>query len=289
MIDCQMIKQGGMYFVPDMSGETEVIFTGEHYPKKCRPWIVVSNDIANSHNTRVNIVPVYSRNRLSIPTDVYFTNGNRDCVACCNQVMSIEADKIDARGYVGTVSSEILTKIKKALCIQFGIIMADTTNEDDNIKTNIDTKDIKDTIKTDIVNNLNVGNIIAQELMKLLFNGKININTDISLSNIKPLDTKVIAVDSNAINTEKITNPTTKTSEKIEDVKISNKKSNGKRSYGKTMTIEQCKEFYKDAECMTNEELVSKWNEYGLASVDKNIITKKKSAIRYRLRKEGVI
>ena len=30
MIDCQVIKQGAMFYVPDMSGDTEAIFTGEH-------------------------------------------------------------------------------------------------------------------------------------------------------------------------------------------------------------------------------------------------------------------
>ena len=81
MLDVQVVKRGAIFFVPDMSGDTSVIFTGEHYPKKCRPWIVVSNDICNAYNHRIQAIPVYTRNKTSLPTHVYFTHDRRDCVA----------------------------------------------------------------------------------------------------------------------------------------------------------------------------------------------------------------
>lgn len=301
MIDCQVIKQGAMFYVPDMSGDTEAIFTGEHYPKKCRPWIVVSNDVANGHNARINVVPVYSRNRLSIPTDVYFSNGDRDCVACCNQVMSIEADKIDTRGYVGTVSTEILNQIKKALCIQFGIDKPEESKTVNDTPT-INIEELTNDIKTNILNNLNVENIVSQELVKLLFKGHINVNTNISLSDIKPANinnetiNNVINNNNNneIIDNTNITNtPTAKRGRPKKDVSNEiakkRKKCLNRRPTGKIMTIEQCKEFCNDVSYMTDDELVSKWEDYGLKNATKDVIAKKKFAIKYRLTKEGIL
>lgn len=300
MIDCQVIKQGAMFYIPDMSGDTEAIFTGEHYPKKCRPWIVVSNDVANGHNARINVVPVYTRNRLSIPTDVYFTNGTRDCVACCNQVMSIETDKIDTRGYVGTVSNDILNQIKKALCIQFGIDKPEESKTADNTPT-INIEELTNDIKTNILNNLNVENIVSQELVKLLFKGHINVNTNISLSDIKPanINNETINDVINNNNNNKIiddTNitdtPTTKQDipkkDVINEITKKRKRCLNRRPTGKIMTIEQCKEFCNDVTYMTDDELVSKWEDYGLKNATKDVIAKKKFAIKYRLTKEGI-
>lgn len=302
MIDCQVIKQGAMFYVPDMSGDTEAIFTGEHYPKKCRPWIVVSNDVANGHNARINVVPVYSRNRLSIPTDVYFSNGDRDCVACCNQVMSIEADKIDTRGYVGTVSIEILNQIKRALCIQFGIDRPEEPKTEDNDTSTINIEELTNDIKTNILNNLNVENIVSQELVKLLFKGHINVNTNISLSDIKPaninnetISNVINSKDNNEIvNDTNITNTcTTKRGipkkEVVDKTTRKRRKCLNRRPTGKIMTIEQCKEFCNDVSHMTDDELVSKWEDYGLKNATKDVIAKKKFAIKYRLTKEGIL
>lgn len=303
MIDCQVIKQGAIFFIPDMSGDREAIFTGEHYPKKCRAWIVVSNDVANGHNTRINVVPIYTRNRLSIPTDVYFTNGTRDCVACCNQVMSIEADKIDTRGYVGTISAEILNQIKRALCIQFAISVESTTPPS-TTTVNIDT----DKIVTDVINKLDIENIVSKELVKLLITTNINATANISLSNILPVppiknvventisDTTTTISDCDDIIKTSVTDENninvniTKTSNNLNKRKNSypRTKRGKRRVNGEIMTIEQCVEFCTDVKTMSFEELATKWANYGLKDATKDIIHKKKYAVKQRLIKEGI-
>jgi mRNA-degrading endonuclease toxin of MazEF toxin-antitoxin module len=316
MIDCQIIKQGAMFYVPDMSGDVNAIFTGEHYPKKCRPWIVVSNDVANGHNTRINVVPVYSRNRLSIPTDVYFSYDNRDCVACCNQVMSIEADKIETRGYVGTISTEILDRIKKALCIQFAIDVESSTTNTNTVETAVKNEPV--TIDTDeivntVLSKLNIESVVTNELIKLLITTNINATANISLSNILPVppikdivnnvvDSATEPVVENDVEKTDITidTPTTIKNNSNNNIPKHSKKSDKKKNLhlytksgkrrinGESMSIEQCKEFCIDAKTMTFEELATKWANYGLKDATKDIIHKKKYAIKQRLIKEGI-
>lgn len=303
MIDCQVIKQGAMFYIPDMSGDTNAIFTGEHYPKKCRPWIVVSNDVANGHNTRICVVPVYTRNRLSIPTDVYFTNGTRDCVACCNQVISIEADKIDTRGYVGTVSVDILNQIKKALCIQFGIVMTSTETDVNTEKTNVTTESITidtDKIVTDVLNKLAVESIVSKELVKLLITTNINATANISLSNILPvlpIKDVINTINTTTENNNDITATNNNVSEVCDTIhkettdkrkSVSCTKTTKHKPHGKIMTLDQCVEFCVDVKTMTFEELTTKWTDYGLKDADKNYVYKKKYSIEKRLMKEGI-
>ena len=42
---------------------------------------------------------------------------------------------------------------------------------------------------------IDIKSIISQELVKLLFNGHINVNTNISLSDIKPVNTDNSVID----------------------------------------------------------------------------------------------
>ena len=275
MLDVQVVKRGAIFFVPDMSGDTSVIFTGEHYPKKCRPWIIVSNDICNAYNHRIQAVPVYTRNKTSLPTHVYFTHDRRDCVACCEQITSFEISNIDSRAYAGTVSDEILSKIEQGLKIQLGL-SEPIINTEDIIKN--------------LTSQLNLESIISKELVKILINNYIPATTkEASAKNITSNTDNVIPIEpENSITTDTPI-ATNNKNNNTTNADINNwrskprKKSTTRRPRGLTMTLDNCVEFCKDAKNMSDEALVDKWKAYGLSNLAPGVIVKKKYAIRQRL------
>ena len=280
MLDVQVVKRGAIFFVPDLSGDTSVIFTGEHYPKKCRPWIVVSNDICNAYNHRIQAVPVYTRNKTSLPTHVYFTHDRRDCVACCEQITSFEISHIDSRAYAGTVSDEILGKIEQGLKIQLGLTEPIINTE--NIIKNLTSQ-------------LNLESIISKELVKILINNYMPITTkEEPIKNITSNTDN--AVPTEPVNSATTDTPITTNNENNNTTKADTdnwrnkprKRSTTRRPRGLTMTLDNCIEFCKDAKHMSDEALIDKWKAYGLSDLAPGILAKKKYAIRQRLVQNNV-
>ena len=275
MLDVQVVKRGAIFFVPDMSGDTSVIFTGEHYPKKCRPWIVVSNDICNAYNHRIQAIPVYTRNKTSLPTHVYFTHDRRDCVACCEQLTSFEISHIDSRAYAGTVSDEILGKIEQGLKIQLGL--SEPIINTENIIKNLTSQ-------------LNLESIISKELVKILINNYIPVttkeepvkNVTTNADNVVPTEPENNVTTNTPITTNNENNNTAKTDTNNWRNKP-RKRNTTRRPRGLTMTLDNCIEFCKDAKHMSDEALVDKWKAYGLSDLAPGILAKKKYAIRQRL------
>jgi len=275
MLDVQVVKRGAIFFVPDLSGDTSVIFTGEHYPKKCRPWIIVSNDICNAYNHRIQAVPIYTRNKTSLPTHVYFTHDRRDCVACCEQITSFEISHIDSRAYAGTVSDEILDKIEQGLKIQLGL--SEPIINTENIIKNLTSQ-------------LNLESIISKELVKILINNYIPVTTkEEPVKNVATNDDNVVPTELEnnvTTNTPITTNNENNNTAKVDTNNWRNKprkRSTARRPRGLTMTLDDCIAFCKDAKHMSDEALVDKWKAYGLSNLAPGVIVKKKYAIRQRL------
>lgn len=84
-----------------------------------RPWVVVSNNIANCSSNTCNIVPLTTEEKADIPVHIKFFIGDKLQTALCEQVRTVD---IGALGdYIGTVSEPIENKLSQALRLQFDI------------------------------------------------------------------------------------------------------------------------------------------------------------------------
>lgn len=90
--------------------------------------LIVSNDVNNKHANTVEVVYLTTspdkikriqNNSKSLPTHVMIKSANKDAVALCEQVHSV--DKLRIGDYIDTVTPAELDLIDKALLISFGI------------------------------------------------------------------------------------------------------------------------------------------------------------------------
>lgn len=281
MVDVWEIRQGMIIFLPDMSEGHDVIFKGEQTPKKRRPWLIVSNDSNNIYSTQVSAVPIYTRKEATLPTQVYFKNGDRDQVVCCESVTCIPKTCIDLRGFSGFVSPDVFKKVQEALSVQFG-------NTTPGLKT-------AETLIQQMLDKVNIQDLVGTKLCEILINGLTNrstIETHITpiIDNKKidePIISEMTTIDnkSSVEFADTVTVSTKKTP--VSDIDIPKKvKGRGPRgpygSRGKNMTLEECMTFYLDTDTLTTEQLCEKWGSFGVKN-DKLQIGKKKSAIKKRL------
>lgn len=92
-----------------------------HVQKGVRPYIIVSNDIGNSHSPLVNAIPLTSNlNKSPLPTHCSIFSSPRKSIALCEQVKPIS--KVDLIECVGCCNRYELRQINICLMIQFNII-----------------------------------------------------------------------------------------------------------------------------------------------------------------------
>ena len=111
----QEIKRGSIWLVNlgDANGSIQA---------GIRPVIVISNDMANVHSPVIHVMPVTTRTKNDLPTHVEVNeqSGLRELsIAMAEQSMLV--NKSGFIRYVGNLSPRQISKIEKALLIQFGI------------------------------------------------------------------------------------------------------------------------------------------------------------------------
>ena len=90
----------------------------------CRPVLIIQNDIGNKHSPTVIAAAITSRTKgkTELPTH-YFVGKQqglgRDSLVLLEQVRTI--DKARLRGYIGTLDSQTMSEIDKALVISVGL------------------------------------------------------------------------------------------------------------------------------------------------------------------------
>lgn len=87
---------------------------------KCRPWLVVQNDLGNEHSPRTIVVPLTSKIKKQLPTH---------CVVCwgsiypsavqCEEITHIEVN--DDWEVVETLPPEIMRHVDECLKIAIGL------------------------------------------------------------------------------------------------------------------------------------------------------------------------
>lgn len=87
----------------------------------CRPCIIISNDRNNFFNSRIQYIPLTSKDKKYIPTHVNLKTTyclEKDSIALCECIDGINKSFVCEK--IGVVSREDMFKINKAMDIQIG-------------------------------------------------------------------------------------------------------------------------------------------------------------------------
>ncbi|MDF2950532.1 MAG: ndoA [Anaerocolumna sp.] len=109
-----IIKRGDIFYIDIKNDELD-----PHKQIGCRPCIIISNDMNNKHNSRVQYIPLTSRDKKYIPTHVILktTEGlQKESIALCECIDGISKAYIKEK--IGHVSEEDMIKIENAMDIQ---------------------------------------------------------------------------------------------------------------------------------------------------------------------------
>lgn len=84
-----------------------------------RPWLVVSIDINNVNSPMYNIVPITSEPKPNLPCHVSFRYNNMQQTVLCESIMSVDAMAL--KDYMCTLSDDLMIEVERAMASQYGI------------------------------------------------------------------------------------------------------------------------------------------------------------------------
>lgn len=96
-------------FEPAMGGEI----------RTTRPAVIVSNDIANRHLNRLQVVPLTSNTERLYPGEAYVVLNGERRKAMADQISTISKQRL--KGRVGRLSSADLGALENAMRLQLGL------------------------------------------------------------------------------------------------------------------------------------------------------------------------
>ena len=106
------IERGDVYWVdfePSLGGEI----------KKTRPAIVLSNNGANTHLNRVQVVPVTSNTERLYPGEAYVSLNNEKRKAMADQLTTASKQRLKRK--ICVLSKEDMGRVEVAVLLQLGI------------------------------------------------------------------------------------------------------------------------------------------------------------------------
>jgi len=114
MSDERVIKRGDIFYIDIPKDGND-----PHKQIGCRPCVIISNDLNNKHNSRVQYIPLTSKmNKAKLPTHVLLksTRMEKASVALCECLDAI--DKSFIKEKIGTISEEDMMNIEVGMAIQ---------------------------------------------------------------------------------------------------------------------------------------------------------------------------
>ena len=106
------IERGEVYWVnfgPSVGGEI----------KKTRPAIVVSNNAANTHLNRVQVIPLTSNTDRLYPSEAYVSLNNEKRKAMADQLTTVSKQRLGSK--IGLLGNDDVGRVEDAVLLQLGI------------------------------------------------------------------------------------------------------------------------------------------------------------------------
>ena len=106
------MKRGEVWWVnfsPSVGGEIQ----------KKRPAVIISNNAANKHLNRVQVVPLTTKIGRVYPSEALVTLGNRQSKAMADQLTTVSKMRLINRS--GQLNSADMRKVERAVQIQLGL------------------------------------------------------------------------------------------------------------------------------------------------------------------------
>lgn len=106
------IERGEVYWVnfePSLGGEI----------RKTRPAIVLSNNVANTHLNRVQVVPITSNTDRLYPGEAYVRLNTEQRKAMADQSTTVSKQRLGTK--IGILSEDDLDRLEDAVLLQLGI------------------------------------------------------------------------------------------------------------------------------------------------------------------------
>jgi mRNA interferase MazF len=106
------VKRGEVWWVnfgPSVGGEIQ----------KQRPALIVSNDAANKHLNRVQVVPLTSSVERLYPSEAYVMLNGKQLKALADQLATVS--KLRLVGFAGSLSDADMAKVEQVIKVQLGL------------------------------------------------------------------------------------------------------------------------------------------------------------------------
>ena len=87
--------------------------------RKTRPAIIVSNDAANHHANRVQVVPLSSKTGKLYPCEARVVVEGKESKAMADQIMTVSKERLTDR--LGLLSADEMQGVEMAIRIQLGL------------------------------------------------------------------------------------------------------------------------------------------------------------------------
>ncbi|MDT8441366.1 MAG: type II toxin-antitoxin system PemK/MazF family toxin [Desulfuromonadales bacterium] len=87
--------------------------------RKVRPAVIVSNNAANTHLNRVQVVPLTSNTGKCYPSEAIVVLNGSESKAMADQLATV--DKRRLQNFVGTVNGQDMKQVERAIKIQLGL------------------------------------------------------------------------------------------------------------------------------------------------------------------------